>query len=121
MGDQGYDDQFDNGIFRTSLHASARGRPTQWPKSTSEMRAYTDYGFGGMSEGHDTWHSDFMTRRPYNAMNGNTTAPPAVFHKPFWNDSANPKNGRVWNGYFGNQYHDPSYPTHWRWIDGSTR
>jgi hypothetical protein len=121
MGDQGYDDQFDDGVFRASRIIGARNRPNQWPKSTSEMRGYTDYGFGGMPDNHDTGFSDYMARRPYNAMNG-TTGPPAVFQVPFWNDHGNPKNTRWQGGYHGKPHPDCSTCSGFRWLDmGTTR
>jgi hypothetical protein len=125
MGDQGYDDQFDDGLFQTSLHASARCRPTQWPRSTSEMRGYTDYGFGGMPEGHDTGYSDYMSRRPYNAVNTVNNAyatPPAVFQVPFWHDHSNPKNRQWAGGYHGAPHRSASHCSGYRWLDmGHTR
>lgn len=66
--DQGYDDQFDGGLFRVGLHASARAQPRMWPKSVSEMRRHTSYGGQGLAPGYETSHSDFMRRRPYHAL-----------------------------------------------------
>jgi hypothetical protein len=66
MGDsQGFDDQFNDGLFRASLHTSKLTRPRMWPKSVSEMRNYTSYGSEGMANDYDTGHSSFMMRRPY--------------------------------------------------------
>jgi hypothetical protein len=62
---QGYDDMFNDGLFRSSFRASHLRRPNMWPKSVSEMRVYTSYGGQGMSLGHDTGHSTFMLHRPY--------------------------------------------------------
>jgi hypothetical protein len=66
MGDdQGFDDQFNDGLFRTSLNNTRLERPRMWPKSVSEMRQHTSYGGQGMSSNHDTGHSTYMVRRPY--------------------------------------------------------
>lgn len=66
MGDdQGFDDQFNDGLFRTSLNNSRLERPRMWPKSVSEMRHHTSYGGQVMSSNHDTGHSAYMVRRPY--------------------------------------------------------
>ncbi len=111
MGDQGFDDQFNDGLFVTSLHTSIRQRPRMWPKSVSEMRGHTDYGNQGMNDW-DTAHSDFMARRPYYQQ--------AQFYKPFWHDLSHPRNQRVWHGFHGHQYYDPSYGG-WRWIDSGAR
>lgn len=67
-GSQGFDDQFDDGLLRTNLNNSRLERPRMWPKSVSEMRRYTSYGGQGMSGNHDTGHSTYMTRRPYNSQ-----------------------------------------------------
>ena len=66
MGDdQGFDDQFNDGLFRTSLNNSRLKRPHMWPKSVSEMRSHTAYGGQGMSGSHDTGHSTYIAQRPY--------------------------------------------------------
>ena len=66
MGDnQGFDDQFNDGVFRTALHTSKLTRPKMWPKAVSEMRKHTSYGGQGMAANHDTGHSNYMVRRPY--------------------------------------------------------
>jgi hypothetical protein len=66
MGDdQSFDDQFNDGIFRTSLNASRLERPKMWPKSVSEMRPHTSYGEQAMHSNHETGHSAYMLRRPY--------------------------------------------------------
>jgi len=39
--EQGYDDQFDEGMLRASRLAGQYARPTKWPRSTSEMRDQT--------------------------------------------------------------------------------
>lgn len=65
MGDEsGYDDQFNDGLFGLTLHASKRARPDMWPKSVSEMRGNTSYGEQKMTgDQSETWHSDYMARR----------------------------------------------------------
>jgi hypothetical protein len=66
MGDnQGFDEQFNDGLFRTSLNNSRLTRPHMWPKSVSEMRRHTFYGGQGMSSNHDIGHSAYMVRRSY--------------------------------------------------------
>lgn len=112
---QGYDDQFNDGNFAASARISARSRPQKWPKSTSEMRNHTDFGFGGMSEGIETGYSDYMSRRPYNEMSGN---PPPRFQVPFWNDRAHPKND-PWRGYQEQPHPSSSHCSGYRWLDGS--
>ena len=61
---QGFDDQFNDGLFRTSLNNTRLERPRMWPKSVSEMRHHTEYGSQGMTGAPDTGHSEFMVRRP---------------------------------------------------------
>jgi hypothetical protein len=93
MGDeQGYDDQFNDGLFQATLNNSGLSRPHKWPKSVSEMRHHTTYGFQGMSSDQDTAHSDYMgrrgaTERPYQ--------PPAPYynHPQYKNHS---RNGWTW-------------------------
>jgi hypothetical protein len=111
MGDEGFDDQFDDGLFRTNRNNSALRRPRMWPKSVSEMRGKTNYGGQGMSQSWDTALSDFSARRPYNqqAAQGppRPRAPPtqqarqapmpwqrnaAEFNIPFWRDLSSPRN-----------------------------
>jgi hypothetical protein len=67
MNQRGYDEQFGDRVFHTSIHNSARRRPGKWPKSVSEMRRYTSYDLhGGDSDpDRETAYSDFQTRRPY--------------------------------------------------------
>jgi hypothetical protein len=60
---QGFDDQFNDGLFRTSLNNSRLERPRMWPKSVSEMRNYTEYGGQGMTGAPNTGHSEFMVSR----------------------------------------------------------
>jgi len=116
MGDeQGYDDQFNDGLFQTTLHASRRERPDMWPKSVSEMRNHTSYGGQGMTPGHETGHSDYVGRRPY--ASGAPYHHQPKFYKPFWHDRAHPKTGN-WHGYGGRWYHDPSRGG-WIWIDSA--
>jgi hypothetical protein len=65
MGDdRGFDDRFDDGLFRTSLNNSRRARPRKWPKSVSEMRPYTVYGGQGMHGSHVTEHSAYSVHHP---------------------------------------------------------
>lgn len=80
--ENGYDDQFNDGIFRASRSASRLERPNKWPKSVSEMRRHTFYGrqgmptantrshtyYGGqgMSTAYDTAHIAYVARsNPY--------------------------------------------------------
>jgi hypothetical protein len=64
-GDRGFDDQFNDGIFGTTLRTSRRERPHMWPKSVSEMRGGTVYSDQPTVDpyGDGTWHSDYMGRR----------------------------------------------------------
>jgi hypothetical protein len=62
---KGFDDNFNDGVFRASLRTTRQSRPNLWPKSVSEMRRHTFYGGQGMSNGHDTGHCDYMVQRPY--------------------------------------------------------
>lgn len=39
----GFDEMFDEGLFRTGRHNSTVARPPQWPQSVSEMSRYTTY------------------------------------------------------------------------------
>jgi hypothetical protein len=39
----GFDEMFNEGLFRAGLHNSTASRPTKWPKSTSEMGRHTSY------------------------------------------------------------------------------
>ena len=65
MGDQGFDDQFNDRVFRTTFHNSKQYRPRLWPKSVSEMRPYTSYANQGMTDNDmDISHSNFIMRRP---------------------------------------------------------
>jgi hypothetical protein len=66
MGDDmGQDDQFNEGIFRSTIHNSKRSAPDQWPATTTMMRKHTEYGNQGMAAHRDDAHSKFMTsRRP---------------------------------------------------------
>ncbi len=66
MGDdKGFDDQFNDGLFRATLNVSKLTRPDAWPKSVSEMRSYTQYsGNQGMPHNHDIGHSSFILSRP---------------------------------------------------------
>lgn len=64
MGDsQSFDDQFNDGLFRTTLSVSSLNRPNVWPKSVSEMRGHTSFDGQGISASSETSHSDFMQRR----------------------------------------------------------
>jgi hypothetical protein len=65
MGDQGFDDQFNEGIFQASLHNTSRLRPHMWPKSTSEMRRYTSYDWQGLPGDHETAFCDYKMHRPH--------------------------------------------------------
>ncbi len=40
---EGFDDMFNEGLFRAGLHNSIVSRPAKWPKSTSEMGRHTSY------------------------------------------------------------------------------
>jgi hypothetical protein len=112
MGEESYDDQFNDGLFRTNTNNSALRRPKQWPKSVSEMRGRTDYGNQGMSAGWDTALSNYSASRPYNqrAQLGQPRtrysqprqAPmpwqqrDQQFYMPFWRDLSSPKNQNGW-------------------------
>ena len=105
MGDdQGYDDQFNDGLFRTTYHTSKQERPKMWPKSVSEMRHHTSYGGQGMARSNDAAYSEYMDRRASGgSASGGARAPyytQPSFHKPFWNDNASQKNGQ-WHGLAG--------------------
>ena len=60
MGDRGFDEQFDDGVFAFGLRSSACRRPSAWPRSVSEMRSLTLYDQGPRSW--DTFHSDYVAR-----------------------------------------------------------
>jgi len=69
MGDsQGFDNMFNDGLFRTGLHTSIRARPPMWPAAVTEMRKHTFYGGQGMSSNHDVGYSTYVTKRPYVAQ-----------------------------------------------------
>ena len=85
MGDQGFDDQFNDGLFKTTLHNSSLRRPSMWPKSVSEMRHHTSYAGQGMPREQDTGHSDFMIRRPSARRGGWLYVP--TRHKWVWVDT----------------------------------
>jgi hypothetical protein len=117
MGDQGFDDAFNDGLFRTSLSASIRKRPERWPKSPSEMRRYTDYSLNGHlhedTGAYETAHSDFQLRRPYDTMNQGGRPPyytQPSFYKPPLQDLASPLNNQLWSNapYVGPAYWDPA-------------
>jgi hypothetical protein len=61
---QGFDDQFNDGLFHMSLNNSRLERPHLWPKSVSEMRRHTFYGGQGMTKDHDTNHNTYVVRHP---------------------------------------------------------
>lgn len=64
MGDeQGYDDQFNDGLFQATVRNGKRDRPGMWPKSVSEMRQHTQYTGQGPAPDREDAHSNFMTRR----------------------------------------------------------
>ena len=61
------EDHIDNKIYRHSLHNTKIARPQHWPKSVSEMRRHTSYLGQELNSGkHDTDHSKYVMRRPYN-------------------------------------------------------
>lgn len=65
MGDQGgFDDQFDNGMFRSNLRNGVNRRPQAWPKSVSGMRGMSLYEGQNMPLGGEAAHSEFIGRRP---------------------------------------------------------
>ena len=86
MGDQGFDDQFNDGLFTTGFHASVRRCPRQWPKSVSEMRQHTSYEGQGMDDTSESAYSDYQSKR---------TAPRPLgqFSRPSWNDPSSPRGG----------------------------
>lgn len=67
--EQGFDDQFNEGLFRTTLNNTRLERPGQWPRSVSEMRHHTSYGGEAMTNKHDAEHSAYVVRTPQ-APNG---------------------------------------------------
>lgn len=42
----GFDDMFNEGLFKAGFHNSKTSRPDKWPKSTSEMGRHTSYAEG---------------------------------------------------------------------------
>jgi hypothetical protein len=64
--EQGYDDHFNQGMFRNSLHNSVQARPKKWPRSVSEMGSYTDYLITPASINGETQYSKFMSHRSGN-------------------------------------------------------
>lgn len=49
MESDGYDDAFNDGLFRGAVSAGSRGTPHNWPRSVSELRGRTHYLGQGMS------------------------------------------------------------------------
>lgn len=124
--EQSYDDQFDDGLFGTSLHASIRARPNQWPKSVSEMQRLTSYADQGMHLGHDTDHGRYqMPRTGQTAQMGQAASAQHPYYKGQWfwkrpsRDVASTRGGGVWNGYLGQKYYDNNRG--WVWIDSNSR
>lgn len=98
--EKGYDDQFNDGLFRVTRSTSKMARPMQWPLSVSELRGRTDYGAQGMHADHDVAHSNYRVRtQPVQsgqfrrAAPGQNAATGAMRGK--WNFDAK-KNGWVW-------------------------
>lgn len=57
---RGYDDQFNDGLFRATLNKDKVVTPYKWPKSVSAMRGHTDYTSQGMSNPNsDVRHVDY--------------------------------------------------------------
>lgn len=56
MEGKGFDDQFNDGLLRSSMSLSRVVRPGKWPKSVSAMRQHTSYGSQGMREGYEGDH-----------------------------------------------------------------
>jgi len=90
MGDEGFDDQFDDGLFHATLHGSRRERPDQWPRSVSEMRGHTAHDQKSTSNGalSDIAHSDQMTHRQAKQQSrrdgfryGHTYGPAGAIHE----------------------------------------
>jgi hypothetical protein len=76
MGDaQGFDNMFNDGLFKTGLRTSIRQRPSKWPAAVTEMRKHTFYGGQGMSKDHDVGHSTYTTSR-HNMTQQSKPAPP---------------------------------------------
>ncbi len=67
MGEQGFDEQFNDGLFMTSRHITRRSRPAKWPKSVSEMRAGTTFEAQGLSSQHEENRNSYIGKRPYYA------------------------------------------------------
>jgi hypothetical protein len=65
-GGKGFDDEFNDGIFRASLKGSSLSRPQKWPGSVSEMRKHTSFAGQGMPQDSGDGYSAYMERRPYN-------------------------------------------------------
>jgi hypothetical protein len=72
---EGFDDQFNDGVFRNSLNNSRLTRPQMWPKSVSEMRVHTSFAGQGMPTQNEAAHSEFMERRPYNQRSFDSKQP----------------------------------------------
>jgi hypothetical protein len=97
MGEsEGFDDMFDRGFFRNSLHNTSRSRPTNWPRSVSEMRGLTSYDQQGLDlDAMADKFSSYSGQRPY-SVHG-----PQVFPKM-------PQN--VWMGDAGDRFSSYSGP-----------
>ncbi len=57
----GYDEQFNDGVFRVSMRPVNRGNS---PASITSMRKHTSYGEGVPYQS-ESAHSDFTVRRPH--------------------------------------------------------
>lgn len=97
MGEsEGFDDMFDRGFFRNSLHNTSRSRPTNWPRSVSEMRGLTLYDQQGLDlDATADKFSNYSGQRPYSVYG------PQVFPKM-------PQN--VWMGDAGDHFSSYSGP-----------
>ena len=91
MGDQGFDEMVNDGIFDASRRFGVQAAPDLWPKSVSEMRRHTNHTEQGMSRNSawETGHSQRLAR-------GFSEQP--RFYQPFWHDISHPRNQGTWVG-----------------------
>jgi len=109
MGDeQGYDDQFNDGLFRKAVHISQRERPAMWPTNVTGMRRHTSHEQGGGAAfGRDTAHSNYRCRGQVAQQTPLYQQGQPRPYKPSWQ-------GRGW------WHHDPARGG-WSWVDSGAR
>jgi hypothetical protein len=61
--DVGFDSMFDDASFDASLRCSTTRPHGQWPRSTSEMRGFVDWGSDDAAPTSDSFHSDYVTSK----------------------------------------------------------